>query len=93
MPNAGGSSFNARIGIDISSSRSHSRGSLRDCLKADSSRGNSEGQVARGVGISDSILVDVAFVAFVPIILGWLLAWICIRVTRWVMRGAPSGSA
>ena len=28
-----------------------------------------------------------------PIILGWLLAWICIRVTRWVMRGAPSRSA
>ena len=30
----------------------------------------------------ENVLVVEAIVALVPIVLGWLLAWICIRVTR-----------
>jgi hypothetical protein len=33
-------------------------------------------------------LIMVAVVGLLPILLGWLLAWTAIRVTRWVMRGA-----
>ena len=32
-------------------------------------------------------LIMVGVVGLLPILLGWLLAWISIRVTRWVMRG------
>lgn len=35
-------------------------------------------------------LLGVLIIGVVPIFLGWLSAWICIRITRWVMRGVPS---
>jgi hypothetical protein len=35
-------------------------------------------------------LVGVLVVGLIPIIVAWIFAWICIRVSRWVMRGAPS---
>jgi hypothetical protein len=34
-------------------------------------------------------LVGVLIVGVIPIIVGWILAWICLRVARWVMRAAP----
>ena len=31
--------------------------------------------------------IDAAFVAFVPILIAWLLVWLCVAVFRWVRRG------
>jgi hypothetical protein len=40
----------------------------------------------------EHVLAMEAIVVLVPIILGWLIAWIWIRVERWVMRGGSGQS-
>ena len=38
-------------------------------------------------------LVGIFVVGVIPIIVAWIFAWVFIRASRWVMRGAPARSA